>query len=286
MKLTDKQKEQIKRLAKRYSNNRFDGGIKDRRDELYEDFYYIGKHGDYAFFGPFSATELLSGVKSDEYIEDDFYIMALEDLLGTSTRMVYNEEKKSYSAKTPNHGDKLVYDPKDVELGLWDKICAFFGIETDHAKKVAFAKKSIEVQKEKLDTFNKKAVSRERYAIIGTGVHEKFRTQNEHLVQEAENIEKGFKELFFGKEEVEDYTFKNGGKLSALAACIAMYHQEGGKDLANMSLEEINKPENAGLRTRLKAIGAEYKTIISEKGLDEKIAVIDDFLMTSRTTIK
>lgn len=281
MKLTKEQIERIKLKASYYARNTNKKGIEERRDELWNDFYVtLGNHGDHAFFGPFSANEILSDIDKDEKVRDDFYIMALEDELGKSTRMIYDRDKMSYSAKTPNNGDKLVYDPKDVELGFWDKICAFFGIETDHAKKVAFAKKSIEVQKEKLSDFNKKAIEQHRYTILGSD-HRKFNEHNEHLVQEAERIEDGFKKLFFGNEAVEDYKFKNGDTLSALTACIAMYHQEGGKDLANMSLEEINKPANASLRNRLREIGNEYKSIVSEKTLDEQLKYLDDFLFTT-----
>lgn len=240
------------------------------------------KLGDSCYFGPFSASELLAGTKLERELDDyqkEYYIMALEEVLGKSTTMEYDKSKNEFIPNTPTHGDNLAYDPKDVELGLWDKICAFFGIITDHAKKVEFAQKSIEAQQKKLDGLNKSVVKQKKDNFVEK--HKDFAERNEAVLNEAEKTENGLKELFFGDEKVADYTFKNGGKLTALSACIAMYHKEGGKDIANMSLEEINKPENADLRNRLREIGNEYKTIISEKGLDEKLKYLDDFLFTN-----
>ena len=239
---------------------------------------------DSCFFGPISVKELLKGTELEVDLKDPYYriqvIAALENVLGKSTTMEYDKSKNIVEPKTPKDGYKLDYDPKDVELGLWDKICAFFGIKTDHAKKVEFAQKSIQAQKDKLDGFNKNLVKIKKDKFIEN--HKDFAKRNEAVLKEAEKTEKGLKELFFGNEKVEDYKFKNGDTLTALSACIAMYHQEGGKDIAKMSLEEIKKDENADLRKRLMEIGKEYKEkFIEGKGIEEKFKYLDDFLFTS-----
>ena len=294
MKLTKDQIREIKSEAKVLSKvlvNMHGGDtVYERRKEL-ANIHLKNKEAnmnleDSCFFGPYSAAEVFEGTGLEGELKDGFnklvYIMALENVVGTSTRMVYDKSKNVVSANTPSHDKELVYDPKDVELGLWDKICAFLGITTEHSKKVAFAKESIKAQKDKLDNFNKSVVKQKKDNFVEK--HKEFAEHNESVVREAENTENGFKALFFGEEAVEDYQFKNGEKLMAVAACIAMYHQESGKDIANMSLEEINSPENAELRNRLKEIGKEYREeFISEKAktIDNKITHLDDFLITS-----
>ena len=246
---------------------------------------------DSCFFGPVSAAEICADAELQDWLNESqrspfaksFLIMALEDMLGKSTTMEYDKSKNAVTANTSQYGDKLVFDEKDVELGFWDKLCAFFGIATEHAKKVAFAKESMEAQKNKLDDFNKAVVKQKKDKFVEN--HKEFAQNNESIIKEADSTENAFKALFFGEEEVKDYKFKNGDTLSAVAACIAMYHQEkDGKDIANMSVEEINKPENADLRKRLLEIGNEYQEkYVSEKSkmIDEKIAHLDDFVMTS-----
>ena len=153
------------------------------------------------FFGPVSVKELLKGTEFEINLEDVYYsietIVALENVLGKSTTMEYDKSKNIVEPKTPKDGYKLDYDPKDVELGLWDKICAFFGIKTDHAKKVEFAQKSIQVQKDKLDGFNKNLVKIKKDKFIEN--HKDFTKRNEAVLKEAEKTEKGLKKLFFGK---------------------------------------------------------------------------------------
>lgn len=282
MKLTKEQIERINKSASRYLYDSSHGGESEKTDKRYRELSQINtiEHiYSSCYFGPFSAKEIIESIPKEKQVDVDplHYIMALEDELGESTRMSYDWEKKSVSVITPNHGDKLAYDPKDVELGLWDKICAFFGIETDHAKKVAFAKKSIEVQKEKVDSLNKIIVKKRKDDFVKE--HAPFAKRNEAVLKEAEKTEDGLKKLIFGDDNVPNYEFKNGAKITALSACIAMYHQTGDKDIAKMSLEEINKDIN--LRMKLREIGAEYKAIVSEKVLDEKLKYLDDFLFTS-----
>lgn len=284
-KFTDKQKKQLGFIAYDYHNSTWTNDkIKEEKDKRRQEIHDLGNSNtdklnvlDACYFGPYSAREILKDVELRPDVLPGDYINALEDVLGTSTKMVYNKDKKTFSAKTPNNGDKLVYDEKDVELGLWDKICAFFGIKTDHAKKVEFAKNSIQVQKDKLSDLNKKLLKWEQDEFVEE--HKPFAERNEAILKEAEKTEDGLKKLFFGDEKVPNYEFKNGAKITALSACIAMYHQIGDKDIAKMSLEEIKQDVN--LRVKLKEIGAEYKAIVSEKGLDEKLKYLDDFLFTS-----
>ena len=292
MKLTDKQMKQIQDeinkisqiVIKREEDPQSFRRIKELR-AIREKNEEIGmKLVDCCFFGPLSVKDLLKGTDYEIELQDRQcsleIIIALENVLGKSTIMEYDKSKNIVEAKTPKDGYKLEYDPKDVELGLWDKICAFFGIKTDHAKKVEFAQKSIQAQKDKLDGFNRNAVKKKKDKFIEN--HKDFAKRNEAVLKDAEKTEKGFKKLFFGKEKVEDYKFKNGDTLTALSACIAMYHQEGGKDIAKMSLEEINREENADLRKRLMEIGKEYKEkFIEGKGIEDKFKYLDDFLFTS-----
>lgn len=293
MKLTEKQIKDIAEEAARINSGLLHAKAGSPLDKRKKELTTIqNKNGkanmkleDSCFFGPLSAAEMLEGTDLEEKLKDDtqkiYYIMALENVLGKSTTMEYDKNKNAVFANTPNHGDKLVYDPKDVELGLWDKICEFFGFTTEHAKKVEFAQKSIQAQKDKLAKFNKLLVKQKKDNFVEK--HKDFAQRNEAVVNEAEKTENEFKKLFFGTEKVNSYKFKNGEKLSPVVACIAMYHQEGDKDIANMSLEEINKPENEPLRNRLREIGNEYKELVSDKskGLDEQIAHLDDFLITS-----
>ena len=292
MKLTDKQMKQIQDeinkinqiVIKREEDPQSFRRIKELRAIREKNEEINMKLVDCCFFGPLSVKDLLKGTDYEIELQDRQcsleIIIALENVLGKSTIMEYDKSKNIVEAKTPKDGYKLEYDPKDVELGLWDKICAFFGIKTDHAKKVEFAQKSIQAQKDKLDGFNRNAVKKKKDKFIEN--HKDFAKRNEAVLKDAEKTEKGFKKLFFGKEKVEDYKFKNGDTLTALSACIAMYHQEGGKDIAKMSLEEINREENADLRKRLMEIGKEYKEkFIEGKGIEDKFKYLDDFLFTS-----
>ena len=162
-----------------------------------------------------------------------YFALAMDEIVGTSTKMEYDKSKNEFTAKNAVSNGELKYDPKDVELGLWDKICAAFGITTEHAQKVALAKESVKVQKEQLDGLNKTAVINKKNQFMEK--HEAFAKQNEEVVNEAEKTEKAFKKLFFGNEDVKDYKFNGGKTLSAVTACIAMYHKSGDKDIANMN---------------------------------------------------
>ena len=172
-------------------------------------------------------------------------------------------------------------------MGIWDKICAAFGITTEHAKKVALAQESMKAVKESLDSFNKSLVVDKKNQFLKK--HEEFGKQNEAVINEAKEIETGFKKLFFGEKYTEgkDYTFQGGKTISALSACIAMYHKSGSKDLANMSLEEINKPENEGLRKELREIGKEYMDFCEKSKNpsieDNKLKYLDDFLFEKQS---
>ena len=112
--------------------------------------------------------------------------------------------------------------------------------------------------------------------------HKVFADHNKKVVEEFEKTEKGFRELFFGEENVPDYIFKNGQKMSALTACIGMYHKEpiNGKDIAKMTLEEINLPENKDLRDKLRAIGQEYKQLTGKEAQtrNQQFQYVDQFL--------
>lgn len=244
------------------------------------------------FCGPASMAALLAGtaLQSDLVNGDDawqvYYALAMEEVLGTSTKMEYAKEENKFYALTPGKEDtnskgERAYDPDvNMELGFWDKLCALFGYTTDHAQKVAFAKESIKVQNQQLDGFNKAAVLSKKNEFMEK--HKDFADHNKKVVMEFEKTENGFKELFFGDEIVPDYTFKTGQKMSALTACIGMYHKEGikGKDIAKMTLEEINLPENQDLRDKLRAIGEEYKQLTGKEAQvrNAQFQYVDQFL--------
>ena len=174
MKLTDKQMKQIQDeinkinqiVIKREEDPQSFRRIKELRAIREKNEEIDMKLVDCCFFGPLSVKDLLKGTDYEIELQDRQcsleIIIALENVLGKSTIMEYDKSKNIVEAKTPKDGYKLEYDPKDVELGLWDKICAFFGIKTDHAKKVEFAQKSIQAQKDKLDGFNRNAVKKKK----------------------------------------------------------------------------------------------------------------------------
>lgn len=247
---------------------------------------------DTCFCGPANMSRLLTGTAlQDELVKGDdawqvYYALAMEEVLGTSTKMEYDKEENKFFAFTPgkentNSKGERAFDPDiDMELGFWDRLCALFGITTDHAQKVAFAKESIKTQNVQLDGFNKAVVLSKRNEFLQK--HKAFADHNKKVVGEFEKTEKGFKELFFGDEKVSDYTFKTGQKMSALTACIGMYHKEPikGKDIAKMTLEEINLPENKDLRDKLRAIGEEYKQLTGKEAQvrNQQFQYVDQFL--------
>ena len=246
---------------------------------------------DSCFCGPESMNKLLVDVGDKPSQFNDrtqlFFALAMDEIVGTSAKLEYNKESNSFMAKTATSNGELKYDPKDLELGIWDKICAAFGITTEHAKKVALAQESMKAVKESCDSFNKSVVIDKKNQFLKK--HEEFEKQNEAVINEAKETETGFKKLFFGEKYTEgkDYTFQGGKTISALSACIAMYHKSGSKDLANMSLEEINKPENEGLRKELSEIGKEYMDFCEKsKNLsieDKKLKYLDDFLFEKQS---
>ena len=167
--------EQIRRTAQEFIQKDQNGALEGYRRLTKERMERIQKQNqqtgfslmDTCFCGPTNMTKLLTGTALQEGLlkGDDawqvYYAMAMEEVLGISTKMEYQPEKNIFLASTPRKEDgheKIVFDPQDVELGWWDKLCALLGITTDHAQKVAFAKESIKVQNTQLDGFNKAVV--------------------------------------------------------------------------------------------------------------------------------
>lgn len=299
-KLTKETIEQIRKTAEEIIQQDKNGTLKpflQGRKKGLEDMQKKNKEAGFSlmetcFCGPTNMSRLLTATAlQDDYVKADdawqvYYALAMEEVLGTSTKMEYYKEKNKFYAYTPGAGDtntkgERAFDPDiDMELGFWDKLCAFFGITTEHAQKVAFAKESIKVQNQQLDGFNKAVVLSKKNEFVEK--HKVFADHNKKVVEEFEKTEKGFRELFFGEENVPDYTFKNGQKMSALTACIGMYHKEpiNGKDIAKMTLEEINLPENKDLRDKLCAIGQEYKQLTGKEAQtrNQQFQYVDQFL--------
>ena len=117
---------------------------------------------DSCFCGPESMNKLLVDV-GDKPSQFDartqlFYALAMDEVVGTSAKLEYNKDSNSFSARTVTSNGELKYDPKDLELGIWDKICAAFGITTEHAKKVALAQESLKSVKESEPKAEKKVL--------------------------------------------------------------------------------------------------------------------------------
>ena len=299
-KLTKEAVEQIRRVAQEIIQQDKEGTLSPFMRGRKKDMEKVQKMNkevgfslmDTCFCGPANMSRLLTNtaLQHEHVMGDDawqvYYALAIEEVLGTSTRMEYDKEKNMFWAYTPREGDantkgERAFDPDiDMELGFWDKLCAFFGITTDHAKKVAFAKESIKEQNDQLDGFNKAVVLSKKNEFMKK--HKDFADHYKKVVEEAEKTEKAFQKLFFKNETFPDYTFKTGQKMSALTACIAMYHKDPikGKDIAKMTLEEINLPENQDLRDKLRTIGEEYKKLTGKEAQvrTQQFQYVDQFL--------
>lgn len=228
---------------------------------------------DCCFVGPTSMAALLDSEDFKVHKMDDemqvAYAIALEDMLGLSTKFVYDEKRNEFNAVREadplreagrrKYGEALTYKPEDLELGIWDKICAFFGVETEHAKKVAFIENSLKEQRQALDGYNKGMVAKAKNQYLEE--HKGLYEQNCSKLNEAENVEKQWNDLLFEGKDVQGYKFTNGKKISALSACMAWYQNKTGNDLAKYSPEDLQKPENKAILDGLKEVAGEYQQL-------------------------
>ena len=215
--------------------------------------------------GPTSMSMILvqAGIDVSEMSVDkqSYYAVALEEMFGLSTKFKYDKENNQFIAEREadadrKYGDAFTFREEDLELTTWDKICDFFWIETDHAKRVNFIKECLTIQKETMDETNRLYVSQKKRDYLEN--NKDLYNKNKEFVNNLEDVEAQWKNAFFGSlsNDAKNYKFDNGKQISALSACIAMYNKKYGENICDKNIEEIDE---ATMR-KMKDVASEYLT--------------------------
>lgn len=244
------------------------------------------------YIGPTHMSEILvsSGIKVDKMSLADqvYYAIAMEKMFGLSTKFKYDKENNQFIPEREaeagkQYGDVFTFNEEDLELGVWDKICAFFGYTTDHAERVNFIKESLAEQEKALNGLNKDLVAgkRKEYLENNKDLYEK----NKEVLQQAKDLEAVWNKEFFGENKVADYKFDNGKKISALSACIAMYKNEYGENICDKKPGEIDE----GTKEKMAAVADKYLKLQKMKDgakIDAFNISVTDIHMTNAISYK
>ena len=233
-----------------------------------------------SFIGPFTIDELMEGVglNLDDYTEDK-KIKILEEFENAGIALSLAGKKDEKGLTTIDLPEDEM-DKKD-ELSLWDKICAFFGIQTEHAHKVEMEQATAEAVKDKQKELNdkliKKQMQEKRRDVLGaTG------TDLRGVAMANEKAD-AWRKIFFPNEspenKVSDYTMDNGKKVSSLSLCMAVLQQTTRNDLSSMSPDEFKKmmAEDEKLQKRVEKIGNTIKDM-AQKSNVKKLKYVDQML--------
>lgn len=270
--LTDEMKTKLrKRVAEISGSSRVDSLISQRAAERLVAMY-DKKEGlnlnilDSCMLGPTNMTTILKNsgllMRNMTLETQAYYAVAMEEMLGLSTKMIYDKEKNQYTAVREAegsrlYGDAFTFNEEDLKLGTWDKICAFFGVETDHAKRVSFIKESLKTQEKMVDDANKQLVAPQRDKFLED--HKDLYKVNKDFIKDLKTVEADWKNAFFGQvvedpSTVEGYKFQAGRSISALSACIAMYKKEYGVNICEKNPSELSQEE----LDNMKAVAQRY----------------------------
>ena len=244
------------------------------------------------YIGPTHMAEILvsSGIGVDKMSLADqvYYAIAMEKMFGLSTKFKYDKENNQFIPEREaeagkQYGDVFTFNEEDLELGVWDKICAFFGYTTDHAERVNFIKESLAEQEKALNGLNKDLVAgkRNEYLENNKDLYEK----NKEVLQQAKDLEAVWNKEFFGENKVADYKFDNGKKISALSACIAMYKNEYGENICDKKPGEIDE----GTKEKMAAVADKYLKLQKMKDgakIDAFNISVTDIHMTNAISYK
>lgn len=217
---------------------------------------------DSCMIGPTSMSVILikSGINVAEMPPEKqpYYAAALEEMFGLSTKFKYDKKKNQFVAereidKDRKYGDVFTFKEEDLELGVWDKICAFFGYTTDHAERVNFIKESLKEQKGVLNEANKVLVYDKKNKYVEK--HKELYERNKAVLQQAKDIEAEWKDAFFSEGiDFKDYKFDNGKKISALSACIAIYKKDYNENICDKNPGEID----SDTKRKMVAVATKY----------------------------
>ncbi|MBR4982541.1 MAG: hypothetical protein IKY94_08280 [Lachnospiraceae bacterium] len=170
---------------------------------------------------------------------------------------------------------------KKDELSLWDKICAFFGIQTEHARNVEMEQATAEALKDKQKELNDRLIKEQ----MKEKRSEVLRATNDGTVAISKANEKAddWRKIFFPNEtpenKVSDYTLDNGKKVSSLSLCMAVLQQTTKNDLSSMSPDEFKKmmAGDEKLQKRVEKIGNTIKDM-AQKSNVKKLKYVDQML--------
>ena len=240
---------------------------------------------DTAFIGPFTVNEYMKelGIEPKELgIHAQERVWKLVGLLpGVMKLEQRKDEKGLVTIDFSNDTKEIMEKDGKEELSLWDKICAFFGIQTEHARSLEVDRDAVEAikgkQKEANDNFIKKQMKEKREEVLR-------KTGSDIAgVEMANEKADAWRKIFFPQEtpenKVSDYTLDNGKKVSSLSLCMAVLQQTTKNDLSAMSPDEFKK-RMAGdekLQKRVEKIGNTIKDM-AQKSNVKKLKYVDQML--------
>lgn len=238
-----------------------------------------------SFIGPFTIDELIEGVglHPDDYTEEK-RIKILEEFekAGIALSLAGKKDEKGLTTIDLSEASKEEINKKDG-LSLWDKICAFFGIQTDHARNVQMEQHALEAVTAKQKELNDKVIKDQMKEKRSEVLRE---TGTDHRgIDMANEKADAWRKIFFPNEtpenKVSDYTLDNGKKVSSLSLCMAVLQQTTRNDLSSMSPDEFKKmmAGDEKLQKRVEKIGNTIKDMAQKSNM-KKFKYADQMLGT------
>lgn len=262
----------------------------EKEDKLNERRDYWRERGidiiETSLIGPFTIDELMEGVGLNP--NDYPYTKRLEILgdfedVGATMNLTGKENEKGLTTIDLSEDTKKDINKKEG-LSLWDKILAFFGIQTEHAHKVEMDQAAVEAIKDKQKELNDRLIKRQMKE-KRSEVLQATRTDLNGVNMANEKAD-AWRKIFFPNEtpenKVSDYTLDNGKKVSSVSLCMAVLQQTTKNDLSAMGPNEFKKMMDADpkLQNRVKKVGDIIKDMAQKSNM-KKFKYADQMLGTN-----
>ncbi len=236
-----------------------------------------------SFIGAFTIDELMEGVGLNP--NDYSYGKRLEILeeleeAGATMNLATKENEKGLTTIDLSEDTKKDINKKEG-LSLWDKILAFFGIQTEHARNVEMDQAAVEAIKDKQKELNDRLIKRQMKEKRSKVLQSTPTDLNG--VKMANKKADAWRKIFFPNEtpenKVSDYTLDNGKKVSPVSLCMAVLQQTTRNDLSAMGPDEFKKMMDADpkLQNRVEKIGNMIKDMAKDSN-NKKLKYVDQML--------
>lgn len=250
---------------------------------------------DVTMMGPWTLNEYFGmiGFGTDKNKYDTKNLIRVMEGMGAISLSITRDENRKVTVEHSQKGKEELEACASEKLTRWDKFCAFFHIKTSHALQVETKAAQMEALNAKKQEVSKAAAVKkfsEKFQDLKYH-YESYTRDLDSLKNTVKDKNDVWKKVFFGDDQVPDYTLSNGKKISPVSLCLAALQQKTNMDLSVVDpadvLARMGKAGKEKISEQFQKIGGDIKNIIAKKeaiiNQDLKIKYLDDFLFEKPT---